>query len=80
MAKLWNDEDTFVITEAGELLHKASEAIKRVRELHQPDKDYPEQCTACCVPEDTGEFGACGIAIPSPYPCATIQALDGETV
>jgi P2-related tail formation protein len=29
--KLWNDEDTVVVTEAGKLLHEANETLTRVR-------------------------------------------------
>jgi len=73
MAKLWNDEDTFVVTEAGNLLRNASEAIKRVRELHQPDTDYPDECKHC-----TTLRGVIGLTNWVQYPCPTIEALDGE--
>lgn len=54
----------------------AESAVDRVRALHAPDPDFPDQCTSCCVPEH--DDYACGIAIPSPYPCKTIQALEKE--
>jgi hypothetical protein len=70
--KLWNDEDTVVVTEAGELLRKASEAISRVRELHKPFSG-----------NIVGELEICDVCYdsngnPVNYPCRTIQALDGE--
>ena len=68
--KLWNDEDTVVVTEAGVLLRKASEAIKRVRELHKPSQVGYETKTVCLACEVQCE--------PVDYPCPTIKALDGE--
>jgi len=76
--KLWNDDDTVVVTEAGELLRKASEAIKRVRELHKPVprnefiNDGDIVCQSCVTWDNSG----CSMFVF--YPCETIKALDGE--
>jgi hypothetical protein len=80
MAKLWNDEDTFVVTEAGNLLRKASDAIKRVRELHAPIEAtelYPHKTKYLSCSECVPKAGS-GLAFVR-YPCQTIQALEGET-
>jgi len=77
--KLWNDDDTVVVTEAGELLRKASEAIKRVRELHKPieiTELYPHKtrylsCSECEPKPDSG------LAFVR-YPCETLKALDPD--
>jgi hypothetical protein len=53
-------------------LNKANEAISRVRELHQQDGDY------CAVCERRGGGYSSGQRIP--YPCPTIEALNGDTV
>jgi hypothetical protein len=64
MAKLWNDEDTFVVTEAGQLLRKANEALARVRELHY---EYP----------DTGDCAECNHIYPCPTIKALDGETDG---
>jgi hypothetical protein len=48
----------------------AEQAIRRVRDLHQPN--YDNECSSCirCLDYDTSD------PIWEPYPCPTIKALD----
>lgn len=49
-----------------------ADKIKRVRELHKDDSTG--NCTTCMETHWTPHK----VALPMPYPCPTIQALDGE--
>jgi len=74
MAKLWNDEDTFVVTEAGQLLRKANEALARVRELHTPIETYFRPACKECSRIASGATGCETFVVVEL--CKTINALD----
>ena len=61
-----------------ELNRQLSEAIMRVRELHQPIQLYEtlhcEGCESVSFDNSTD-----GVFPPTLYPCPTIKALDGES-
>ena len=54
-------------------LSKAKAATERVRELHKPIREF---CIECSNGKKLNETDELFMAIP--YPCPTIQALDGE--
>jgi len=53
---------------------KLMQAIERVRELHFADPEIPGECKYCSDLVDPDFTGLDWIG----WPCATIQALDGE--
>lgn len=60
-------------------LRNLTEAIERVRKLHEPfeqtnENGYVHTLCAGCYDEDSGT----GERFHDRYPCPTIQALDGE--
>jgi hypothetical protein len=58
-----------------ELNKQKTEAIQRVRELHEEIDSSDCNDPDCCPMQDPRKFcSECGIV----YPCPTIQALDGE--